>query len=126
MGTQFDETFLTVTYTTTQYRFSVDSSNFSIEYDKNILGLTDEEISKRKETPATPQIVVEQPKTEEEQAYFDAQVLTRKYDYEGAYNKLCEIPDYENVSEILPLLEKAINTVYTPELLNERQNDTVS
>lgn len=99
-------------YTTTQYRFSVDSSNFSIEYDKNILGLTDEEISKRKETPATPQIVVEQPKTEEEQAYFDAQVLTRKYDYEGAYNKLCEIPDYENVSEILPLLEKAINTVY--------------
>ena len=57
-------------YTTTQYRFSVDSSNFSIEYDKNILGLTDEEISKRKETPATPQIVVEQPKTEEEQAYF--------------------------------------------------------
>ena len=99
-------------YTTTQYRFSVDSSNFSIEYDKNIIGLTDEEISKRKETPATPQIVVEQPKTEEEQAYFDAQVLTRKYDYEGAYNKLCEIPDYENVSEILPLLEKAINTVY--------------
>lgn len=98
--------------TATQYRFSVDSSNFSTEYDKNILGLTDEEIAKRAETITIPQVVTEQPRTEEEQAYFDAQSLARKYDYVGAYNKLCEIPAYKNVPEIIPLLEKAINAVY--------------
>ena len=91
---------------TDTYSFSVESSNFLSEYAKSI----DDSVLNIYDT--NYEIDAYTPQTEEEQKYYDAQLLAFKYDYAGAYKLLEEIKGYKHATEALELLSDPLCAVF--------------